>query len=579
MFASRSPTYPSFVRMEASSWWVAGLFVLGWSGCSTDDGSGMAGETDAGTSRTSGEGPGETGATAGTGGTTNAVDETGADSTADTGPETGSETGTDTEGDSGDGDALDLSTCQTWAEGLDEEDDGATRDFYNRAAGLPWRNFLGDWLDSAGVEQGEAAYATATLTDDDTPETASFDVTALVQQWVDGEQSNRGFFLRRTSGSGPFVFASREHADGATHPVLVLETGAGQMMLSASADTSLRESTFQAAGQEPTLRIVDEEPALLRFDLSDVSAGSVQSATLQLTSVEEFGGGAFDVGVFEAAAGPLTAAPAAEPGLAADYGGDAGIEGDPSVVFASTFEQDDWGAVWSAGSDATNLAVIDAEDGFEPLSGRALKVTLPAGENGGLNLRHRFMEEEGEEPEAIYLRYYLRFADSWEPSDGGKLPGTAGTYGVAGWGGRPVDGTDGWSARGQYRVSPPQGNPFEGHTTIGNYVYHADMEGQFGDNENYLDHCGGVLDKNRWYSVEQYVQLNTPGENDGIIRAWVDGRLVEEKTDWRWRDVDTLRIEEVWMNVYHGGTDTAPQDLVLYIDNVVVSHAYVGPME
>ena len=165
------------------------------------------------------------------------------------------------------------------------------------------------------------------------------------------------------------------------------------------------------------------------------------------------------------------------------------------------------------------------------------------------------------------------------PTLGGKLPGTAGTYGVAGWGGRPVDGTDGWSARGLYRAPVVEGNPFAGHTPIGNYVYHADMEGQFGDNELYTDYCGGILDKNRWYAVEQYVQLNTPGQNDGIIRAWIDGRLVEDKTDWRWRDVDSLKIEEVWMNVYHGGTDPAPQDLVLYIDNVVVASAPIGPME
>ncbi len=100
------------------------------------------------------------------------------------------------------------------------------------------------------------------------------------------------------------------------------------------------------------------------------------------------------------------------------------------------------------------------------------------------------------------------------------MPGIAGTYGVAGWGGRPVDGTDGWSARGEYRVSPPAGNPFDGHVPVGNHVYHADMEGQYGDTELYLEHCGGVLDKNRWYSVEQYIQLNTPGQNDGIIRAY-----------------------------------------------------------
>jgi hypothetical protein len=72
--------------------------------------------------------------------------------------------------------------------------------------------------------------------------------------------------------------------------------------------------------------------------------------------------------------------------------------------------------------------------------------------------------------------------------------------------------------------------------------------------------------------------MNTPGQNDGVLRAWIDGRLAYERTDWRWRDVDSLKIERIWMNVYHGGTVPAPQDVHLYIDNVVIARQYIGPM-
>ena len=72
--------------------------------------------------------------------------------------------------------------------------------------------------------------------------------------------------------------------------------------------------------------------------------------------------------------------------------------------------------------------------------------------------------------------------------------------------------------------------------------------------------------------------MNTPGEHDGIIQAWVDGYLVYERHNWRWRDVPTLRIERVWMNFYHGGKEVAPSDGHLYIDNVVVAANYIGPM-
>ena len=71
--------------------------------------------------------------------------------------------------------------------------------------------------------------------------------------------------------------------------------------------------------------------------------------------------------------------------------------------------------------------------------------------------------------------------------------------------------------------------------------------------------------------------MNTPGKNDGILRGWVDGKLVFEKTDVRLRDVATLKIETVWLNLYYGGTWAAPSDMHLYIDDVAISSKPIGP--
>ena len=79
------------------------------------------------------------------------------------------------------------------------------------------------------------------------------------------------------------------------------------------------------------------------------------------------------------------------------------------------------------------------------------------------------------------------------------------------------------------------------------------------------------LENNRWYRIEQFVKMNTPRINDGVLRAWVDGVLVFEKSDVRMRDVSTLKIETVWIHVHHGGTWTAKADHHLYIGNVVIS--------
>ncbi len=63
-----------------------------------------------------------------------------------------------------------------------------------------------------------------------------------------------------------------------------------------------------------------------------------------------------------------------------------------------------------------------------------------------------------------------------------------------------------------------------------------------------------------------------------MLRDKVERRPRFAKTDIRFRDVDSLKIEQIWMNVYHGGTKPSPRDQHLYIDNVVVATEYIGPM-
>ncbi|MDX2342737.1 MAG: DNRLRE domain-containing protein, partial [Acidimicrobiia bacterium] len=463
-----------------------------------------------------------------------------------------------------------------WVEGTQAADDGATRDFYNRAAMLEWDNFMGDWTDTNGTRQGDAAYATSTLVDDNTPGPHTWNVTSLVAEWVAGTP-NQGFLLRQIGGSGPFNFYSKEHAVVGERPVLKVVTDAGTLNLFPEADTHLDSSTYQGFGDAPTLRI-GSNPTLLRFDLSALTASStISSATLQLHSFEEYGSSSMDVGVFRVLhdPGPL---PSAENGLAYSYSGDTGIGDHPGVFEFTEFADASWADVYEGGTDSPTLQLVGTAPGFEQIDGSALKVTVPAGTNTGMGVGYKFENQTGSEPTEIYFRYYVRIDQSWDPTYGGKFPGISGTYGVAGWGGRPSNGTNGWSARGGYHPTIPVDNPLGDTVPVGHYVYHADQDTIYGDNVLWQDGYLGFLEKDRWYSVEQHLVLNTPGVNDGVLEAWIDGRKAYRQTDWRWRDTDSLKIEQIWLNVYHGGTDVPDQDISLYIDNVVISSSYIGPM-
>ena len=77
---------------------------------------------------------------------------------------------------------------------------------------------------------------------------------------------------------------------------------------------------------------------------------------------------------------------------------------------------------------------------------------------------------------------------------------------------------------------------------------------------------------------DRYCQLNSPGKKNGILRGWVDGHAAFEKTDVRFRLTDKLKIEQVWMNLYHGGKAPSPHDQHTFMDNVVIARSYIGPM-
>ena len=80
-----------------------------------------------------------------------------------------------------------VADASDWAEGSSDKcDDGANREHYNRAAVLPWDNFMGDWRDSKNVAQGDSAYAVVEVPDEDRTQRIEWSVDALVREWLAG---------------------------------------------------------------------------------------------------------------------------------------------------------------------------------------------------------------------------------------------------------------------------------------------------------------------------------------------------------------------------------------------------------
>jgi hypothetical protein len=252
-----------------------------------------------------------------------------------------------------------------------------------------------------------------------------------------------------------------------------------------------------------------------------------------------------------------------------------GLQNRDDILFFDDFEDQDWYTYWDRSSQPANCTLVTSPV-FDGNS--ALKVSCDSGSHYGTSLTFDFADRVEAEPEEIYFRYYVNVPDSWNRNGGqmGKFPGISGTYGRAGWGGRPSKGYEGWSAR-------MQNDDRDSLLLIGYYCYHADMGGTYGDNFRWLIDSLGYLKRNQWYSIECYAKMNTldgdTGRLDGALKGWVNGQLAYEKTDLRFRHVDSLKIERIWFNIYVGGVWTATHDMELYFDNVVVARNYIGPMQ
>lgn len=466
-----------------------------------------------------------------------------------------------------------------WVEGDDSRKEGATKDYYNLSAGLSWKNSLGDWTDANGTAQGTLPISSAKVIDSDTSRFIDWDVTELVREWSIGKSVNQGFLLT-TEDNGKIDFISRESGNPIEQPQLVVEAGDARTTYSAVADTELTSVSAYPKGKSIRLRVASAGKQNVLIKFNPPRQTGLTSATLRLWTSHQFGDATIDL--YRCSPGNLNANDARELGYAYRYQDDSGIADDGRTIFATGFERYFWNREWtqhSAEVGSSQRVGSAPRYAFKPLQGNALQIHIRKGKLLALNKRFYFEREGTPEPTEVFFRYYLRLGSDWNQTlQSGKLPGIAGTYGKAGWGGRPSDGTNGWSARGLFMKTIPPGNPLAGKTPIGTYCYHADMTGSYGDAWIWDRNYRGFIDKNRWYCVEHHVRLNTPGKNDGVLEGWIDGYLAFRKSDIRYRDLNKIKIENIWMNVYHGGIKPSPYDQHLFIDNVVVATEYIGPM-
>ena len=281
--------------------------------------------------------------------------------------------------------------------------------------------------------------------------------------------------------------------------------------------------------------------------------------------------------------------PQGNTGIAAKYPGDAGIGSDPAVIFADDFEAyssptgltSRWDQAWNN----ANMRIASESGNFFGGS-KALEMTIPkqSGEAGNVAVKNVSPKRN-----VLFLRYYAKYDGGFNvmgsSHNGSTIEANYCCPGVR------ADGYNkffvSFEAERYETVVPNPGN-------LGIYIYHPDQRDIWGDiflptgvvspftsqpfdfGPDFVSRPNVVPKLNQWYSYELMVKANTPGQRDGRIAMWLDGKLIADFTNLRLRETTSLAIDKFTIGL-HVKSNTLAVAKKWY-DNVVAATSYIGPV-
>jgi hypothetical protein len=280
--------------------------------------------------------------------------------------------------------------------------------------------------------------------------------------------------------------------------------------------------------------------------------------------------------------------PSGNNGIAARYPNDTNIASDPNVIFFDDFESytsssqlsNNYSNIYQL--QYVNLTTTPAN----VFSGhQALEERIPANTT---DVANAVVKTISPTQDTVFVRVYNKFTAGYNVS-GSEHNGIviSSQYCCPGV---PANGTNKWyvdmeNSRDQvsanpgftnsYVYSPEQRDVYGDHWfPDGTVLPFSNIPGNFGP--YFVPRPNFIPDLNRWYSYELMVKANTPGLRDGRVAQWIDGNLIADFQNVRLRDVSTLKIDAVELDMYVQAFSST--DTVKWYDNVVIATSYIGPM-
>lgn len=211
--------------------------------------------------------------------------------------------------------------------------------------------------------------------------------------------------------------------------------------------------------------------------------------------------------------------------------------------------------------EGENRVVIDAGQ-YAEASGKSLKVLYPEGDYDSNPSGAQWKTDLGGNYKELYLSYYVKFKTGFSFDKIGKLPGLAGGLDY-----EDRDGDTEWSGKLMWRADGKA--QFYLHQPLTN-------EKQF---DWIMDGTHAKFTTNKWHHIEIHYKVNSAGNNDGLMEAWLDGELVSRYTNFGlFTNNNSVGITTFFFSTFFGGNevDAPDHDDYAWFDNFIVSTERIG---
>jgi len=150
----------------------------------------------------------------------------------------------------------------------------------------------------------------------------------------------------------------------------------------------------------------------------------------------------------------------------------------------------------------------------------------------------------------LHFRYYLNFENGFDFKLGGKLPGLMGydSYKCSGFGNQP-NGSNGWTMRFMWRE--------KGKIVVYAYLPKS-HNGKYGGQKWGQDiSCDTIVEYDKWYCLDQYINIGTPNKDDGELKVWINDELKIDMNDicYGYENNEYFKIGGIYFSTFHGGHD------------------------